>query len=79
MRDLKANSSSWIHATFPGQQRFAWQSGYGAFAVSYSGLDEVKRYLANQAEHHRRHSFQEEFLAFLKRHELEFDERYLWD
>jgi putative transposase len=58
---------------------FAWQAGYGAFAVSYAHLDSVKRYIGHQAEHHRRTSFQEEFVAFLRKHHVAFDERYLWD
>src|SRR5262245_38828509 len=52
-RDVKANSSRWVHETFPGKQDFAWQDGYGAFAVSYSNIDDVKRYIANQEQHHR--------------------------
>src|SRR5947207_3084243 len=53
LRHIKANSSAWIHKTFPQLQSFAWQAGYGAFAVSYSGLDAIKNYIANQEEHHR--------------------------
>jgi REP element-mobilizing transposase RayT len=79
VRLLKANSSKWIHETFPELQHFSWQAGYGAFAVSYSHLDRVKRYLANQEEHHRKQTFQEEFVAFLRRHKIPYDERYLWD
>jgi REP element-mobilizing transposase RayT len=79
LRLLKANSSKWIHETFPDRRDFAWQNGYGAFAVSYSNLTRVQRYIANQAEHHRTLTFQEEFIAFLRRHHLEYDERYLWD
>ncbi|HEY5311474.1 MAG TPA: IS200/IS605 family transposase [Pirellulales bacterium] len=79
MRDIKANSSKWVHDEIPGQASFAWQSGYGAFTVSYSGLDSARRYLAGQKEHHRVRTFQEEFLELLRRHEIEFDERYLWD
>jgi REP element-mobilizing transposase RayT len=79
VRTIKANSSRWIHETFPNYHHFAWQSGYGAFAVSFSHLGAVKAYLANQAEHHKKRTFQEEFLAFLQRHQLAFDERYLWD
>ena len=79
LRILKANSSKWIHETFPMRKMFAWQSGYGTFSVSHSGLDNVKRYIAGQAEHHRTRTFQEEFIALLKRHKIEFDERYLWD
>jgi REP element-mobilizing transposase RayT len=79
MRELKADSSGWIHKNFPNQQMFAWQIGYGAFNVSHSSLVEVEKYIANQEEHHRKISFQEEFVAFLKRHEIEYDERFLWE
>jgi putative transposase len=78
LRLIKANSSKWIHETFPQHGSFAWQAGYGAFAVSYSHLDSVKRYIASQAEHHKKSSFQEEFRAFLRKHDIAFDERYLW-
>jgi putative transposase len=79
LRLLKANSSKWVHETFPEHRSFAWQTEYGAFTVSYSNLGRVKRYLANQAEHHRVRMFQEEFLAFLKWHGIEYDERYIWE
>jgi len=79
VRDIKSNSSRWIHETVADLSGFAWQSGYGAFSVSRSNLDDVKRYIASQPEHHRIRSFQEEFLEFLKRHEMEYDERYIWD
>jgi len=79
VRDVKANSSRWIHETFENLRGFAWQTGYGAFAVSYSNIDDVKRYIANQKDHHRVRTFKEEFLAFLKRHDIEYDERYIWD
>lgn len=79
VRDIKANSSGWIHETFPQHRSFAWQTGYGAFTVSYSGVKAVKTYIANQAEHHRVRTFQEEFVEFLRRHEVEYDERYLWE
>jgi REP element-mobilizing transposase RayT len=78
LRLLKANSK-WIHETFPERRSFAWQAGYGAFTVSYSHLDQVNRYIAGQAQHHRRITFQEELVAFLRQHRIEFDERYLWD
>jgi REP element-mobilizing transposase RayT len=79
LRDMKANSSKWVHETFPEQADFAWQTGYGAFTVSFSGLESVRRYLAGQAEHHRVRTFQEEFLELLRRHGIEFDEQYVWD
>ena len=79
LRVIKANSSKWIHETFPDHRSFAWQSGYGAFAVSYSHLDQVKRYIAGQEKRHRTTTFQEEFVAFLHRHRIEYDEQYLWE
>lgn len=79
VRLLKANSSKWIHETFPGHAAFGWQAGYGAFTVSYSNCPQVTAYINGQAEHHRTQTFQEEFITFLKRHEIEYDERYLWD
>ena len=79
VRLIKSNSSRWIHDTFADQKDFAWQTGYGVFAVSFSHLENVKKYLARQQEHHRKTSFQDEFRAFLRRHNIEFDERYVWD
>ena len=77
IRDVKAHSSAWRHEG--GDSQFAWQSGYGAFSVSPTMVDTVVEYIANQREHHRTTTFQEEFLKFLKTYEMEFDERYLWD
>lgn len=57
---------------------FHWQDGYGAFTVSASKLDTVKKYIDNQIEHHRRRTFQEEYVEFLKHYGIEYDERYLW-
>jgi putative transposase len=79
LRDIKANSSGWIHRTFPTLASFAWQQGYGAFTVSPSQEDRVRQYIANQEVHHRTVSFQEEFVALLRAHGIEFDERYLWE
>lgn len=79
LRMIKSNSSKWIHEEFPGMSQFRWQDDYGAFAVSYSGINAVKEYFAKQKEHHRKFSFQEEFLELLRRHHLEWDERYVWD
>lgn len=78
IRLVKANSSNWLHEAI-GLKGFHWQNGYGAFAVSYSNIEQVKIYLANQAEHHRGISFQDEFRQFLRRHHLEWDERHVWD
>jgi REP element-mobilizing transposase RayT len=79
LRLLKTNSSKWIHDTIAGAESFAWQAGYGAFTVSLSQMGVVRAYLARQEEHHRTQTFQDEFRALLRRHGIEFDERYLWD
>jgi REP element-mobilizing transposase RayT len=76
---IKGGSSKWVHETFPEHRLFAWQEKYGAFSVSVSQLDGVIQYIKGQEEHHRKMTFQEEFLALLKKHRIEFDERYLWD
>lgn len=77
VQDIKQTSSRWIHETI-GVKNFAWQQGYGAFTVSVSNRDAVKNYIANQAEHHRIKTFQEEYVALLKKHEVAYDEKYLW-
>jgi REP element-mobilizing transposase RayT len=79
IRVIKANSSKWVHETFPDQQHFAWQSGYSVFTVSSSQLETVVAYADNQAEHHRQRTFKEELLGLLAPHGIEYDERYLWD
>ena len=76
---IKGGSSTWVNQTFPEIKPFAWQAGYGAFSVSTSQIAETIAYIENQEEHHRRKSFQEEYLAFLKKHEIAYDEKYLWD
>lgn len=78
MRNVKASSSKWIHDEFPDLASFAWQEGYGAFSVSKSAEADVRAYINHQKEHHRVRSFQEEFTAFLKAHEIPFDERYVF-
>ena len=76
---LKGNSSKWIHETFPNQSGFAWQEGYGAFSIGVSGIGDTTAYIQGQAEHHRKRTFQEEFIAFLKKHGMAYDEATLWD
>ena len=76
---IKGGSSKWVHETFPEHRLFAWQVKYGAFSVSVSQLDKTIEYIKSQEEHHRKMSFQEEFLALLKKHRIAFDERYLWE
>jgi putative transposase len=75
---LKTNSSRWVHEKWPFRATFGWQTGYGAFSVSQSNISSVLRYIANQEEHHRKVSFQEEFIAYLRKHGIEYDERYIW-
>ncbi|MDQ3634682.1 MAG: IS200/IS605 family transposase [Acidobacteriota bacterium] len=77
LRDLKANSSGWMHKVFPDQKDFSWQNGYGAFTVSASQIEIVRRYIANQEKHHGKFSFREEFIKLLKVNKIEFDEKYL--
>lgn len=79
VKEIKATSSAWVKDQAPGLADFYWQAGYGAFSVSHSNKEQVKEYIANQKEHHRTRTFQEEFRLFLQRHEIEFDERYVWD
>jgi putative transposase len=76
LRDLKAVSSGWIHDEI-GAPRFGWQEGYGAFTVSPSQRETVRRYIEQQPEHHRTRTFREEYLELLRRSGVEFDERYL--
>jgi putative transposase len=77
--EVKRATSKWIKTQGKEFARFHWQSGYGAFSIGRSGVVEVKTYIANQAKHHRVKSFEEEFRSFLKRYQIEFDERYVWD
>ena len=76
---VKGGSSAWIHAEFPDLQHFAWQDGYGAFTVSKSNVPQIAAYIDNQREHHRGRGFQDEYREFMKRHDIDFDERHLWD
>ena len=76
---LKKSSNDWLRLCGPRFSNFFWQGGYGAFSVSKSGVEEVREYIRNQQEHHKTVSFQEEFRTFLRRYEIEFDERYVWD
>jgi REP element-mobilizing transposase RayT len=76
---VKSNSSRWIHETFPNRRAFAWQEGYGAFSVSKSQEPNVVGYINAQEQHHRKRSFKEEYLEFLDRYNIEYDDRFLWD
>ena len=78
LRDLKANSSRWVHETWPDRGDFAWQTGYGVFSVSESNREAVASYIEGQEAHHRRMPFQEEFISLLKIHGIAYDDRYIW-
>ena len=73
MRAVKANSSKWIHEKWPAHDAFAWQAGYAAFTVSQSVCNDVYQYIAAQEKHHQKLTFDEEFTALLKRHEIDYD------
>lgn len=77
LRDLKANASGWMHGIFPELKDFSWQRGYGAFTVSHSNVASVRKYITDQKEHHRKQSFRDELIQFLKVNGIEYDERYL--
>jgi putative transposase len=78
MGKVKANSSGWVNKRWRNRNHFAWQTGYAAFSVSKSQVDSAKRYIENQEEHHRKVSFQEEVLAFLKKQGVKYDPRYVF-
>jgi putative transposase len=75
---IKGGSSKWVHETFPANHDFSWQEGYGAFSVGISQVGDTVAYIQKQEEHHRTRSFEEEFIAFLKKHRIEYDERFVW-
>ena len=77
VREIKSLSSRWIHEEL-GQTRFAWQEGYGAFTISSSEIAALQEYISKQEEHHRVRTFQDEYLDFLARQNIGFDEKYLW-
>ena len=79
MQIIKANSSRWINEQQKTQHKFEWQRGFGAFSVSQSQVARVKKYIQKQREHHTKRSFQDEYLAILRRHAIEFDLRYVFD
>ncbi len=79
LRVAKTNSSRWVHEKWPERRDFAWQRGYAAFTVSSSNAPAVIRYIASQEDHHRHMSFQDEFLALLRRHGVTFDPNHVFD
>lgn len=79
VEELKTSSSKWLKTQSPDLVGFSWQRGYGAFSVAPAHLEDLLRYIDNQVEHHRAHNFQDEYLGFLKKYGIEYDEQYLWD
>lgn len=76
---VKKSATDWLRPRDAALAGFRWQAGYGVFSVSASNVDQVRRYIQNQREHHRKQTFQEEFRLFLEKYEVEYDERYVWD
>lgn len=79
VKELKRVTSIWIKQRDPALAEFKWQSGYGAFSVSQSEIERVASYIEHQAEHHRERDFKAEYRLLLERHEIPYDERYVWD
>jgi REP element-mobilizing transposase RayT len=79
IEEVKKSSSKWIKTKGAGYRNFYWQSGYAALGIGQSNVEALKKYIANQKEHHREQTFQEEYIAFLKKYGIEYDERYVWD
>ena len=79
VKEVKRGTSLWIKKRSPEYADFAWQNGYGIFSIGHSQIEEVRRYIAGQEEHHRKLTFQDEFRRLLQRYEITFDEAYVWD
>jgi len=76
---VKGASSNWVHKTFPEYQDFEWQKGYGAFSISHYDLEKTINYIKNQKKRHQTQDYKSEFLELLKEHDIDYDERYIWD
>ena len=79
VEEIKSHSSKWIKSKGYEYRNLYWQDGYGAFSVKPSEIDTVIAYIANQHEHHRKKTFQEEYRMYLKKYNVEYNERYVWD
>jgi putative transposase len=79
VRDIKSNSSGWVHETFSSRSDFAWQTGYGGFTVSKSKLPDLDLYIAGQKEHHAKEPFETELIRYLDNNEVDYDERFVFD
>jgi REP element-mobilizing transposase RayT len=79
MQLIKGGSAKWVHDNFPQHRLFAWQEGYGAFSIGISDVARTVSYIEEQKEHHRKMDFKKELVAFLQKHGIDYDERYIWD
>jgi len=79
VKEVKRGSSLWLKTKSPDLHDFTWQNGYGIFSIGFSQVEEARKYIAGHEEHHRQISFQDEVRSFLKRDDVEFNERYVWD
>ena len=79
LEELKSHSSKWIKTKGKEYSNFYWQDGYGAFSVNPYEVDKVIKYIDNQHEHHSKKTFQDEYRAFLKKYQIDYDEKYVWD
>jgi putative transposase len=79
VKSAKANSSSWAKTLGVRCEKFSWQSGYGAFSIHESQIESIQKYIQTQIEHHRKKTFQEEYLEILREYRIPYDERYLWE
>ncbi len=79
LKKIKSKSSHWLNSNHDLKMKFAWQEGYSAFSVSKSIVPKVVKYIINQEEHHKVTTYKEEVISFLKKHEIDYDEKYLWN
>jgi putative transposase len=79
VKEVKRGSSLWLKTKSPDLADFAWQNGYGIFSIGFLQIESAREYITRQEEHHRKVSFQDEFRQLLRRYEIEFDERHVWD
>ena len=77
--DVKRDSSKWIKTNDRIDKNLRWQDSYGVFSVGYTQIEDVKKYTANQKQHHAKISFEDEFRYFLNKYDVDYDERYIWD
>ncbi len=79
LEEVKSHSSKWMKTKGDDLKNFYWQDGYGAFSVSSTDVDSVVRYIENQKQHHEKKTYKDEYISFLKKYNVEYDERYVWD